>query len=411
MNGGSETRHPSPVTRHVVEPGSTLGVLGGGQLGAMFTMAAKRLGYRVAVWDPDPDAPALKLADLPLAAPFTDTASLEKFSTSIKAATYEWENIPVSMVRALEQRVPVRPAPRILQIIQNRLDQKTFLAEHRIAVAPFQAVASPEQLTVPDAVGFPALCKTATLGYDGKGQWRLSGPDDVRQVQNELRGQLQTPPLRSLDPEALDGQAQGRWIVEQFLPFEKELSVLVVRGADGDRRFYPVAENVHEAGILRTTRVPAAIDPEISRQAAAVAGSVIEALDGIGVFCVELFLMKDGRFFVNEVAPRPHNSGHYTLDACTVSQFEQQVRAVCGLPLGETKLASPAVMVNLIGEDFTKATTDAEIKKFLSQSGAKLHVYGKKSVRPGRKMGHVTFMAASASAAWESASTLKRMLG
>jgi 5-(carboxyamino)imidazole ribonucleotide synthase len=377
-----------------LQSGATLGVLGGGQLGAMFTTAAKRLGYRVAVWDPDPDAPALKLADLPLAAPFTDAASLEKFSTSIKAATYEWENIPAATVQALEQRVPVRPAPRILQIIQNRLDQKTFLAKHRIAVAPFQAVTSPEQLTVPDAVGFPALCKTATLGYDGKGQWRLSGPDDVRLVQGELRA-----------------QAQHRWIVEQFLPFEKELSVLVVRGSDGDRRFYPVAENVHESGILRTTRVPAAIDPEMSRQAAAVAGSVVDALDGIGVFCVELFLMQDGRLFVNEVAPRPHNSGHYTLDACPVSQFEQQVRAVCGLPLGEAKLASPAVMVNLIGEDFTKATTGAEIKQFLSQAGARLHVYGKKSVRPGRKMGHVTFLAETAEAAWKSASTLKQMLG
>ena len=371
-----------------------IGVLGGGQLGAMFTTAAKRLGYRVAVWDPDPDAPALKLADLPLAAPFTDTASLEKFSASIKAATYEWENIPAAMVQVLERRVPVRPAPRILQIIQDRLAQKTFLASQKIPVAPFQAVLSPDQLTVPDAVGFPALCKTATLGYDGKGQWRLSGPEDVRRVQGELRA-----------------HPQHRWIVEQFLPFEKELSVLVVRGSDGDRRFYPVVENVHEAGILRTTRVPAAIDPEISRQAAALAGSVIDALDGIGVFCVELFLMKDGRLFVNEVAPRPHNSGHYTLDACTVSQFEQQVRAVCGLPLGEIKLISPAVMVNLIGEDVTKATADEEIQTFLRQSGAKLHVYGKKSVRPGRKMGHVTFLAATTDAAWKSANTLKQMLG
>jgi 5-(carboxyamino)imidazole ribonucleotide synthase len=263
-------------------------------------------------------------------------------------------------------------------------------------------VASPDHLSVPDTIGFPALCKTATLGYDGRGQWRLSGRDDVRRLQDELRGQTQAPTLR---------QAQGKWIVEQFLPFEKELSVLVVRGADGDRRFYPVVENVHDAGILRTTRVPAAIDPEIARQAAALAGSVIEALDGIGVFCVELFLMKDGRLFVNEVAPRPHNSGHYTLDACPVSQFEQQVRAVCGLPLGEATLASPAMMVNLIGEDFTKATTDAEIQKFLRQAGAKLHVYGKKSIRPGRKMGHVTFLAASAGAAWESAKTLKQMLG
>ncbi len=385
----------------MIQPGALIGVLGGGQLGAMFTAAAKRLGYRVAVWDPDPDAPALRLADLPLAAPFTDKASLEKFSTSIKAATYEWENIPAATVQTLEQVVPVRPAPRILLIIQNRLAQKTFLASQKIPVAPFQGVASPDQLSVPDAIGFPALCKTATLGYDGKGQWRLSGPDDVRRLRDELQGQSQAPTLR---------QAQGRWIVEQFLPFEKELSVLVVRGADGDRRLYPVVENVHEAGILRATRVPAAIDPEIARQAAELAGSVIDALDGIGVFCVELFLMKGGRLFVNEVAPRPHNSGHYTLDACAVSQFEQQVRAVCGLPLGEVKLTSPAAMVNLIGENFTKATTDERTQTFLRQSGAKVHVYGKKSVRPGRKMGHVTFLAASADEAWASATTLKRLL-
>jgi 5-(carboxyamino)imidazole ribonucleotide synthase len=386
-----------------------LGVLGGGQLGAMFTTAAKRLGYRVAVWDPDPDAPALKLADLPLAAPFTDQASLDRFSTSIKAATYEWENIPAATVQALERLVPVRPAPRILLIIQDRLAQKTFLASQKIPVAPFRAAASPDQLAVPDEIGFPALCKTATLGYDGKGQWRLSGQEDIRPLQDELQKGFLSPGGRG---EGEGGTPrQHRWIIEQFLPFEKELSVLVVRGSDGDRRFYPLVENVHDAGILRTTRVPAAIDPEISRQAAALAGSVIDALDGIGVFCVELFLMKDGRLFVNEVAPRPHNSGHYTLDACAVSQFEQQVRAVCGLPLGEAKLLSPAVMVNLIGEDFTKATTDAEIQKFLRQTGAKLHTYGKKSVRPGRKMGHVTFLAEHANAAWESAKTLKQMLG
>ena len=379
-----------------------LGVLGGGQLGAMFTAAAQRLGYRVAAWDPDPDAPALKLADLPFSTPFTDQASLAKFAASIKAATYEWENIPAATVQALERQVPVRPAPRILQIIQNRIEQKTFLAGRKIPVAPFQAIASPDQVAVPDDIGFPALCKTATLGYDGKGQWRLSGPADVRPVQDELRAQSQQPALR---------QAQGKWIIERFLPFEKELSVLVVRGADGDRRLYPVVENVHEAGILSTTRVPAAIDGQTAGQAAVLAGSGVDALDGIGVFCVELFLMRDGTLYVNEVAPRPHNSGHYTLDACTVSQFEQQVRAVCGLPLGEVKLTSPAVMVNLIGDDFTRATTDEKVQAFLRRAGAKVHVYGKKSVRPGRKMGHVTFLAGTADAAWESASALKRMLG
>lgn len=378
-----------------------IGVLGGGQLGAMFSAAARKLGYRVAVWDPDPEAPALKLADLPLAAPFTDQASLDTFASSIATATYEWENIPAAMVEALERTVPVRPAPRILRVIQNRLEQKTFLAGRGIPVAPFQAANSPEHLAVPDAVGFPALCKTATLGYDGKGQWRLSGPDDVRRLQEELRGESQGP---------APSPSRGRWIVERFLPFVKELSVLVVRGAGGDRRLYPVVENVHEAGILRTTRVPAAVDATTAGRASTLAGSVIDALDGVGVFCVELFLMQDGGLFVNEVAPRPHNSGHYTLDACPVSQFEQQVRAVCGLPLGEATLMSPAVMVNLIGDDFTKATTDEGVQQFLRESGAKLHVYGKKSVRPGRKLGHVTFLAASADEAWASASAFKRLL-
>jgi 5-(carboxyamino)imidazole ribonucleotide synthase len=376
-----------------------LGVLGGGQLGAMFAAAARRMGYRIAVWDPDPDAPALTAADLPLAAPFADPAALAAFSTATDAVTYEWENIPAATVQALARHVPVRPAPGILAIIQNRLEQKTFLARHGIPVAPFQAVEAPEHLAIPPSVGLPALCKTATLGYDGKGQWHLSDPDDVRRTQEELRRQLRLTP------------SQQQWIVERFLPFAKELSVLVVRGADADCRFYPVAENVHEAGILRTTRVPAVIDSEAAARATALAGRVVAALDGIGVFCVELFLMEDGALYVNEVAPRPHNSGHYTLDACPVSQFEQQVRAVCGLPLGEVKLASPAVMVNLIGDDFTKATTDPEIQTFLRQSGARVHVYGKKSVRPGRKMGHVTFLAETADAAWESARILTHLLG
>jgi len=390
----SPTPDAARFTLHAIHPGAMLGILGGGQLGAFFTAAAKTLGYRVAVWDPDADAPALKLGDLPLAAPLTDQTALDTFSAAISAATYEWENIPIATVQALEQRMPVHPSARILQVIQNRLQQKTFLAGKKIPVAPFQAVTSLDELTVPDAIGFPALCKTATLGYDGKGQWRLSSQDDVRRVQQELKG-----------------QPQPRWIIEQFLPFEKELSVLVVRGADGDRRLYPVVENVHEDGILKTTRVPAGIDDKTATRAAALAGAVVDALNGIGVFCVELFLMKDGRLFVNEVAPRPHNSGHYTLDACTVSQFEQQVRAVCGLPLGETKLTHQTVMVNLIGENFTKATTDAKIKTFLRDAGAKLHIYGKKSVRPSRKMGHVTFLGMTADAARTSADTLTQMLG
>jgi len=395
MRSSSETSHASPITHHVIHPGSMVGVLGGGQLGAMFAVAARRLGYRVAVWDQDADAPALKIADLPVAAPFADPAALDRFAGAIRAVTYEWENIPVTVSEALEQRLPVRPASRILRLLQHRVEQKQFLAGHGLPVAPFTPIAAPGDLrAATEAVGFPCLCKTATHGYDGKGQWRLAGAHDLVSVQEQLIRQAHSP-----------------WVLEQLLAFDKELSVLIVRGADGEMRIYPTVENVHEAGILRTTKAPAEIGSGVAQKAGDLAASVVEALDGVGVFCVELFLMPDGRLFVNEVAPRPHNSGHYTLDACTVSQFEQQVRSVCGLPLGEVRLLCPAVMVNLIGEDFTKVSAGEGLTKVLRQSGAKLHLYGKKSVRPGRKMGHVTFLAEKPEQAWESANTLKRTLG
>jgi 5-(carboxyamino)imidazole ribonucleotide synthase len=370
-----------------------LGVLGGGQLGAMFASAARRLGYRVAVWDSDPDAPALRPADLPVSAPFTDERALARFAGSISAATYEWENVPSALPAALERQVPVRPSARILRLVQHRVAQKTFLASHGVPVAPFRAIPSVRELAVPPEIGYPALCKTATSGYDGKGQWRLAGPPELAVFRS--RAEVAAP---------------GGWILEQFLPFEKELSVLVVRGADGDSRAYPVAENVHEAGILKTSRVPAEIEPRVADQAMSLARAVVEALEGVGLFCVELFLMPDGRLYVNEVAPRPHNSGHYTLDACTVSQFEQQARAVCGLPLGEARLLCPAVMVNLIGDDLTLALSEAALRGLLQTAGAKLRVYGKKTIRPGRKMGHVTFLAEKGDAAWEAAATFQRAL-
>ncbi len=378
----------------LIAPGTTLGVLGGGQLGAMFAHAARRLGYRVAVWDPDPDAPALKVADRSFTSPFTDAASLLEFAHCVGAVTYEWENIPVTVASTLEQAVPMRPASRILGLLQNRLEQKTFLMDHGFPVAPFQTVVHPDELkAAAEAVGFPSVCKIATAGYDGKGQWRLAEPKDV-------------PSLR----DTLSRNQKSRWIVEQVLLFEKEVSVLVIRGVDGDRRVYPAVENLHEDAILRVTRAPADIEPRTAESGMNLATSVVDALEGIGVFCVEMFLMQDGRLFINEVAPRPHNSGHYTLDACTVSQFEQQVRALCGLPLGEARLLGPAVMVNLLGDDLTRATTDDGLISLLRTPGAKLHVYGKRSIHPGRKMGHVTFLSEKAEEAWSSALSLRRML-
>lgn len=358
-------------------------------MGAMFVTAARRLGYRVTVWDPDPEAPAHKIADRSFGAPFTDCDALEQFRSIVSAVTYEWENIPVAVAEALEQSVPVRPGSAILRVLQNRLDHKAFLAERGFPVASFRAVSDPKELTnTAVAIGFPCLCKTATAGYDGKGQWRLSSAREAATLQERLS--------HSASP-------NRRWIVEQFLGFAKELSVLVVRAANGDRRVYPVTDNVHEAGILRTTLVPAAIEHVIAERAQEVAIAAIEALHGVGVFCVELFLMPDGRLLINEIAPRPHNSSHYTLDACTVSQFEQQVRALCGLPLGEVRLLSAAAMVNLIGEDLARARSEEALIALLEVPGSTLHVYGKTSMRPGRKMGHVTFLAGHPEEARESA--------
>ena len=378
-----------------IAPGASLGVLGGGQLGSFFLAAARRMGYRVVVWDPDPHAPALDAADRAVAQPFEDPSGLESFVSDIRAATYEWENVPSAIAQAVEQRVPLRPGARILGIIQNRVTQKSFLDGHGFPVAAFRAVSDPLQLAAAaDAVGFPCVCKTATAGYDGKGQWRLDDRESAAALQAELAARPTGP---------------REWIIERFLHFERELSVLVARSTSGETRTYPVVDNLHEGGILLATRVPADLAPAAARGAAALARSVIDALDLVGVACVELFRMADGSLFVNEVAPRPHNSGHYTLDASATSQFEQQVRALCGLPLGDARLLSPAVMLNLIGEAFTRAMQPEGLEAIMRTPGAALHVYGKREVRSRRKMGHVTVRRERPKEAWEAAMALRRL--
>jgi 5-(carboxyamino)imidazole ribonucleotide synthase len=362
----------------VIEPGSVLGVLGGGQLGAMFTMAACRLGYHVAVWDPDPEAPAHCVATHSFPVPFTDQRSLARFADLVSVVTYEWENIPADLCRALEQRRPVRPSSAVLSVIQDRFEQKGFLASHGFPIPPFTGLTAPDQLaTAVRQVGYPALCKTATAGYDGKGQWRIPRESDVREVE------------RALSESARSGM---RWIVESLVPFERELSILVVRGSDGQSCTYPLAENEHEEGILRTTKLPAPGSSDMAARAAALGRQIVDRLEGVGVFCLELFQLSSGELLINEIAPRPHNSGHYTLDACSVSQFEQQVRAICGMPLGEVRLLSPAVMVNLIGDDAAILMKSAGCRALLDIPGAVLHLYGKRAIRPRRKMGHVTFL-------------------
>lgn len=379
----------------MLELGKMVGVLGGGQLGAFFAMAARRLGYQVGVWDPDPDAPGLKWADLPIVASFTELEPLEQFIKSVAAVTYEWENIPVSLVEALEPQHPARPSSKVLRILQDRLEQKTFLAARGFPIAPFCSVQVPDDLKAAESFGFPCVCKTVTAGYDGKGQWRLSGFEDLEAFQKWF-GQSQ--------------MAGRRWILEKWILFQKELSLLVVRGADGERRVYPPAENLHEAGILRVTRVPALLEPTLVDQATALADSVIETLDGVGVFCVEMFLLPDDRLVINEISPRPHNSGHYTLDACSVSQFEQQVRTLCGLPLGEVRLLCPAVMLNILGEEADYLASGEGLLTLMRTPGAKLHLYGKRVARPGRKMGHVTLLIQDPEEAWKALERLWQIL-
>jgi 5-(carboxyamino)imidazole ribonucleotide synthase len=383
------------MTQAILEPGSVLGVLGGGQLGAMFAGAARRMGYRVAVWDPDPDAPAHAVADRSFVSSFSDSQSFEAFSRFVDAITFEWENVPADLCERFEQSHPVRPSSAVLRIIQDRIAQKRFLAAVSLPVPDFVALDSPTQLAeAVKQIGLPAVCKTVRSGYDGKGQWIIRQPAEIERVVYELQ---QTKPSCS------------KWILEQLVTFEREVSVLVVRGHDGECCTYPAVHNMHEGGILRLTCVPSSLQPDIERTVAFLARQAVEKLNGIGVFCVEFFQTAKG-LLINEIAPRPHNSGHYTMDACTVSQFEQQVRALCGLPLGEIRLLSPAAMVNLLGAEAQTVTTGSKYRELISIPGAVLHLYGKRVARPGRKMGHVTFLAERAEETVERAARLMRLL-
>jgi len=379
----------------VIERGSVLGVLGGGQLGALFTRAATAHGYRVAVWDPDPDAPAHRLAAVSFARPFTDQETMPRFASAVSAVTYEWENVPAHLCEQLEKQKPVRPSGAVLRSIQNRLVQKGFLAGHGFPVPRFAPVTNPNDLAdVIRTVGCPAICKTAMAGYDGKGQWRIDDPSAVPRI------------LPAVQASAMPGM---QWIVEACVPFEREFSIIVARGVDGAVVVYPLVENEHEEGILRTTLVPAVAPSGVVQQAEAIARAVIDRMSGVGLFCIELFLL-EGMLLINEVAPRPHNSGHYTLDACSPSQFEQQVRAVCGLAPEPVRLLSAAAMVNLIGRDIETIKQDPECEQLLQLPGTFVHDYGKREIRPRRKMGHVTFLAEHRQVAQQRAEHLHRRL-
>ena len=348
-------------------PGSTIGILGGGQLGRMLTLAAARLGLKCHLYSPDPDSPAFAVAAARTVAPYDDTAALAAFARSVDMVTYEFENVDVVAVERLTRSVPVRPGVEALAVSQDRLTEKRFFERLNIATAAFAPVDDlPSLEAAIGVVGLPAVLKTRRFGYDGKGQAVIRAPAAAGAALAGLRGTAA--------------------IVESFVPFAREVSVIAARGADGMVAAYDPAENVHRDGILRTSTVPARIAPETAAAATGITRTILEALAYIGVIGVEFFVVGEGageRLVVNEMAPRVHNSGHWTEDGCAVSQFENHVRAVAGWPLGPTRRSFDGVMTNLIGADAEAWATLA------AEPGARLHLYGKREVRPSRKMGHV----------------------
>jgi len=356
-----------------VPTGAVIGILGSGQLGRMLAVGASRLGYRVHIFSPEAESPAAQVASASTVADYGDDAALDAFASSVDVVTYEFENVPVAAVERLAKLVAVRPGARVLSITQDRLSEKDFVRGTGAATAPYVAmsVLGDAEMVARD-IGFPCVVKTRRLGYDGKGQRnvdRTSPTDDspdvaLRTAWTELGG--------------VD------CIVERFVDFATEISVVLARGGDGVSAVYDVIQNRHTAGILRTSVVPARITPAVAKVAESVARRIADALDHVGVLAVEMFVTADDEVIVNEIAPRVHNSGHWTLDAATTDQFEQHIRAVCGLPLGGTSRLADAEMTNLIGKEVEGAIRE------LTEPNVRLHLYGKREPRPGRKMGHVT---------------------
>ena len=354
----------------MILPDATLGVLGGGQLGRMFTVAARTMGYKVVVLDPDKNSPAAELANKHICAAFDDRAALEKLGRVCAAITTEFENVDANSMEYLAQFCPVRPSAKAIAIAQNRILEKTFLRDSGFETAPFAAINSKADIEpVLKEIGTPALLKISQFGYDGKGQATV----------NNLTEAIN----------AFDQMGSKPCVLEQRLKLKTEISVVVARDIKGNTVAYPAAENTHVNGILDLSVVPAQVSEKLAQQATKDARAVADKLDYCGVMAVEFFVIENDRLLINEIAPRPHNSGHYTMDACLTSQFDQQVRAMCGLPLGDARLLSPVAMVNILG-DAWKGETPPPWNTVLDEPRAKLHLYGKREARAGRKMGHFT---------------------
>ena len=360
------------MTARAIQPGSVIGVLGGGQLGRMFAMAARRMGYRVHTLAPEHDTPTGQIADVEVVASYDDVDRIREFARGVDVVTFEFENVSAAAVAAAEAHAIVRPNGRALEVAQHRIREKSYLQSLGLPVTPFASVRSDVDLE--DGirkVGRPAVLKTATFGYDGKGQIRLGPHEDPISAWDQL------------------GRQDA--ILEAFIDFERELSVVAARAVDGSVAAFVPIENTHDRHILDVSIAPASVAPEIAAQAVDIAAAILQGLEYIGVLCVEFFLARDGRLLINEIAPRPHNSGHLTFDACRTSQFEQQVRAVCGWPLGSPELLQPAAMANLLGDLW--AIGEPNWAGALSMPNVKLHLYGKTVPRRGRKMGHLTVLA------------------
>jgi len=380
----------------IIAPGAWLGLLGGGQLGRMFCMAAQSLGYKVAVLDPGFVSPAGGVADRHMRADYQDPQALAEMAQFAAAATTEFENVPAGTLEYLARSMRVTPAAASVAIAQDRISEKTFLAGQGFAVTPFAVLRTEAEARAVDSALVPGIVKSARLGYDGKGQIRVRVAADVVAAFREMGG---TP-----------------CVLERFVELACEVSVIVARDERGEAIAWPVAENLHRDGILDVTIVPARVSPALSKQALVVALAIAAKLDYRGVLCVEMFVTADGKLLVNEIAPRPHNSGHYTIDACVTSQFEQQVRVLAGLPMGDTRQHVPAVMVNLLGDLWfedpnAKSPREPDWSQVLRHPQAKLHLYGKAEARRGRKMGHATCVGPTLEDALTAARAIKRDLG
>ncbi len=369
-------------------PNAMLGILGGGQLGRMFTMAARAMGYRVTVLDPDPDSPAGGLADVHICSKYDDPGALQMLVDTCAAVTTEFENVPAESMRFLQSRMRVSPSAECVSIAQDRIKEKRYISNAGLGVAPFLVIEKADDLAQDMSGHLPGILKIARLGYDGKGQIRVQTADEVKAAWQQM--------------------GSKPCVLEQMLDLQTEISVIVTRSSADEVNTFPVAENQHESGILDISIVPARVPETIAEQARQMALQLAQALDYIGVLAVEFFVLQDNSLLINEIAPRPHNSGHYTIDACLTSQFEQQVRAMCALPPGDTHLLSPVAMVNLLGDIWRD--DEPAWDKVLSEPHAKLHLYGKKEARIGRKMGHFNVLADNADSALQQAVALKDAL-